>query len=371
MSEETGGTQRAPQTVDQRREAFVERFASSVIGAQEVLSIYIGDRLGLYQALADGSALAAPELADAAGIHERYAREWLEQQAVCNILEVEDAHAEPNSRLYRLPKGHDEVLLERDSLDYMAPLAQGLVGLAHTLPAVLEAYKTGGGVPFSQYGEDLRESMRINRAEYKNLLGSEWLPAIRDVDLRLQADPPARVADVGCGMGWSSIAIARAYPKVRVDGFDLDEESIAQAKANAEDERITDRVSFRVQDAADPRFSGRYDLAIAIDCIHDMSRPVEALRAMRSLVGEQGTAIVMDGRVSEVFVAPGEDIERSFYCMSILHCLPVGMAEQPSAATGAVMRPDTLRRYAREAGFSEVEILPIEHNLRGFYRLVS
>jgi len=371
MSEETEGAQHAPQTADQRRDAFVEHFASSVIGAQEVLSIYIGDRLGLYRALADGSALAAPDLADAAGIHERYAREWLEQQAVCGILDVEDAHAEPNSRRFRLPKGHDEVLLGRDSLDYLAPLAQGLVGLAHALPAVLEAFKTGGGVPFSQYGNDLRESMTVNRAEYVNLLGSEWLRAIRDVDLRLQADPPARVADVGCGMGWSSIAIARAYPKARVDGFDLDEESIAQAKANAEDERVADRVSFRVQDAADPRFSGRYDLAIAIDCIHDMSRPVEALRAMRSLVGQQGTAIVMDGRVGETFVAPGDDIERSFYCMSILHCLPVGMAERPSAATGALMRPDTLRRYAREAGFSEVEILPIEHDLRGFYRLVS
>jgi 2-polyprenyl-3-methyl-5-hydroxy-6-metoxy-1,4-benzoquinol methylase len=371
MSEETEGPQHAPQTADQRRDAFVERFAGSVVGAQEVLSIYIGDRLGLYQPLADGSALAAPELADAAGIHERYAREWLEQQAVCGILEVEDARAEPDSRRYRLPKGHDEVLLERDSLDYLAPLAQGLVGLAHALPAVLEAFKTGGGVPFSRYGKDLRESMRVNRAEYMNLLGSEWLPAIRDVDLRLQADPPAQVADVGCGMGWSSIAIARAYPKARVDGFDLDEESIAQAKANAEDEGVADRVSFRVQDAADPRFSGRYDLTIAIDCIHDMSRPVEALGAMRSLVGEHGTAIVMDGRVGEAFVAPGDDMERSFYCMSILHCLPVGMAEQPSAATGAVMRPDTLRRYAREAGFPEVEILPVEHDLRRFYRLVS
>ena len=107
MSEETEGAQRAPQTADQRRDAFVERFAGSVVGAQEVLSVYIGDRLGLYQALADGSALAPPELADAAGVHERYAREWLEQQAVCGILDVEDAHAEPNSRRYRLPEGHD------------------------------------------------------------------------------------------------------------------------------------------------------------------------------------------------------------------------------------------------------------------------
>ncbi len=115
MSEETEGAQHAPQMADQRRDAFVERFAGSVVGAQEVLSIYIGDRLGLYQALADGSALAAPELADAAGIHGRYAREWLEQQVVCGILDVEDAHAEPNSRRYRLPEGHDEVLLELEA----------------------------------------------------------------------------------------------------------------------------------------------------------------------------------------------------------------------------------------------------------------
>lgn len=371
MSEEMQRTQPAAQTADQRRDAFVERLGSSVLGAAEVLSIYIGDCMGLYQALADGTLQTAPELAEAAGIHERYAREWLEQQAVCGILEVEDAQVEPDFRRYRLPKGHDEVLLERDSLNYMAPLARGLVSTIYTLPAVIEAFKTGGGVPFAQYGKEGRETMLANRAEYLNLLGNEWLPAIPDVDVRLQADPPARVADVGCGMGWSSIAIARAYPKVLVDGFDLDEQSIAQAKANAETVGVADRVSFRVQDASDPLFSGRYDLAIAIDCIHDMSRPVEALRTMRSLVGEDGTALVLDAKVSESFVAPGDETERFCYLSSVLHCLPVGMAEQPSAATGGVMRPDTLRRYAREAGFYAVEILPIEHDFRRFYRLGS
>ena len=119
MSEEMQRTQPAAQTADQRRDAFVERLSSSVLGAAEMLSIYIGERMGLYQALADGAAATAPELADAAGIHERYAREWLEQQAVCAILEVEDAQAEPNLRRYRLPKGHDEVLLQRDSLNYI------------------------------------------------------------------------------------------------------------------------------------------------------------------------------------------------------------------------------------------------------------
>jgi 2-polyprenyl-3-methyl-5-hydroxy-6-metoxy-1,4-benzoquinol methylase len=209
-----------------------------------------------------------------------------------------------------------------------------------------------------------------NRAMFVNLMGSEWLPAVPDVHERLQANPPARVADIGCGTGWSSISIARAYPQVRVDGFDLDEDSIAEARANAEAERLADRVNFHLRDAADPELSGRYHLVIAIECIHDMSRPVEALRAMRSLVGEDGAVLVVDERVGETFAAPGDETERLMYGYSVLHCLPVGMADQPSAGTGTVMRPATLRRYATEAGFSEIEILPIENDMWRFYQLI-
>src|SRR5829696_2232663 len=222
-------------TPEQRREALVERVFGSAIGLMELLSIYVGERLGLYRALAEGGAATAPELAAATGTHERYTREWLEQQAVAGILEVESAGTEPEERRYLLPEGHDEVLLERDSLYYVAPLAQQMVGITRPLPAVLEAFRTGGGVPYPDYGEDLREGIAYaNRPMFVNLMGTEWLPAIPDVHERLQVDPPARVADVGCGTGWSSISIARAYPKVRVDGFDLDEDSIAEAKANAE-----------------------------------------------------------------------------------------------------------------------------------------
>src|ERR671917_503595 len=337
MSEEMAeGSARTP---EQRREALVERVFGSAIGLMELLSIYVGERLGLYRALADGGAATAPELAAATATNERYAREWLEQQAVAGILEVEDERAEPEARRFRLPEGHDEVLLERDSLYYVAPFAQQMVGLTRPLPAVLEAYRTGGGVPYPEYGEDMREGIAYgNRPMFVNLMGTEWLPAVPDVHERLQADPPARVADVGCGTGWSSISIARAYPKAQVDGFDLDEDSIAEAKATAEAEDLTDRVIFQVRDAADPELSGRYDLAIAIECIHDMGRPVEALRAMRSMVSNDGVVLV---------------------------------ADQPSAGTGTVMRPATLRRYATEAGFSGVEILPIENDLWRFYRLVS
>ena len=247
----------------------------------------------------------ASELADATGTHERYTREWLEQQAVAGILEVESADTEPEERRYLLPEGHDEVLLERDSLYFVAPFAQQMVSITRPLPAVLEAFRTGGGVPYPDYGEDMREGIAYgNRPMFVNLMGTEWLPAIPDIHERLQADPPARVADIGCGAGWSSISIARAYPKVRVDGFDLDEDSIAEAKANAEAEDLTDRVTFQVRDAADPELSGRYDLAIAIECIHDMGRPVEALRAMRFMVGKDGAVLVVDERVGEDFIGP-------------------------------------------------------------------
>jgi 2-polyprenyl-3-methyl-5-hydroxy-6-metoxy-1,4-benzoquinol methylase len=359
------------QTAEQRRDALVERIFESSIGMLEILSIYVGDRLSLYRALADGGEMTASELATVTGTHERYAREWLEQQAVAGILEVEDEQAEPEARRYRLPDGHAEVLLERDSLYYMTPLAQQLVGTARPLPTLLEAFRSGGGVPYAEYGADMREGIAYaNRAMFVNLMGSEWLPAVPDVHERLRADPPARVADIGCGTGWSSISIARAYPKAQVDGFDLDEESIAEARENAEAERLADRITFHLRDAADPELSGRYDLVIAIECIHDMSRPVEALRAMRSLVGEDGAVLVVDERVEETFAAPGDEIERLMYGYSVLHCLPVGMADQPSAGTGTVMRPATLRRYATEAGFSGVEILPIENDMWRFYRLM-
>lgn len=360
------------QIAEQQRDALVERLFGSAIGMMEILTVYLGDRLGLYRALADSGPATPAELADRTGTHERYAREWLEQQASAGILKVNDADADAEARRYSLPEAHAEALLDRDSLSYVTPLARQLVGVVRPLDALLKAFRTGGGVPYPEYGADMREGIAYaNRAMFVNLMGTEWLPAVPDVHERLRADPPARVADVGCGTGWSSISIARAYPKAQVDGFDLDKKSLAEARANAEAEGLADRISFRVSNATDPELSGRYDLAIAVECIHDMSRPVEALRAMRGLVGESGAVLVVDERVGESFAAPADEIERLYYGFSVLHCLPVGMAEQPSAGTGTVMRPATLRRYALEAGFSDVEILPIEHDLWRFYRLVA
>jgi 2-polyprenyl-3-methyl-5-hydroxy-6-metoxy-1,4-benzoquinol methylase len=355
-----------------QRDAFVDRLFKAALGMFDVVSVSLGDRLGLYRALADGDAATPPDLAARTGTHPRYVREWLEQQAVTGILVVDDPDADPDARRYALPPAHAEVLLDHESLAYFAPSARLLVASMRVLPAVETAFREGGGVPYAAYGADAHEAIADgNRPLFRHLLGQNWLPSIPDVHARLLAEPPARVADVGCGQGWSSLAIARAYPTARVDGFDLDGPSIERARQNADEAGLADRVRFEERDAADPMLAGNYDLAIAFECIHDMARPVDALRAMHGLVGENGAVVIVDERVAESFAAPGEDMDRLFYGISLLHCLPVGMAEQPSAGTGTVMRPAKLGEYATEAGFRGVEILPIENDFWRFYRLVS
>jgi 2-polyprenyl-3-methyl-5-hydroxy-6-metoxy-1,4-benzoquinol methylase len=356
-------------TATERRDAFAGRLFESAINTMEICCIYVGDRLGLYRALRAIGPATAAELAGAAKIDARYAREWLEQQAVAGVLETDGA-AHDGKRRYSLPAGHAEVLLDGDSLSWFAPVAQLVVSLTGQLPALLEAFRTGEGISWSAFGVDLREGQAgQNRPAFLTLLGTEWLPAIPDVHARLLADPPARVADVACGAGWSSIGIARAYPKVRVDGFDLDEASIALARANVAEAGLADRVTMAARGADDPALAGRYDLVTIFESLHDMSAPVDVLAQVRELQAPGGAVLVMDERVAETFTAPGDAVERVMYGFSVLCCLPCGLADKPSAATGTVMRPATLRRYALEAGYRDVEVLPIAHDLFRFYRL--
>ena len=357
-------------SIASQRDMFIERFLGFASGTFNMFSIYIGDRLGLYRALAEAGPSTSTELASRTNTHERYIREWLEQQTVAGILEVENGHHTSESRRFKLPPGHVEPLIDCNSLNYISPLAQLLAGAVRPLPEVLDVYRNGGGVPFDAYGTDLREGQAaINYPAFWHQLPDEWLPSMADVHARLQADPPARVADIGCGYGWSSIGMARGYSKIHVDGFDLDAPSIERAQENAERNRLAERVHFQVRDAGDPSLAGQYDLVTAFECVHDMSDPVGALKTMHRLAKAGGSVLIVDERVGTTFTPQGNDVEWMMYGWSILHCLPVGMVDQDSAGTGTVMRADTLRKYAEEAGFSMVEILPIEHFFFQFYRL--
>ncbi|HEX6587013.1 MAG TPA: class I SAM-dependent methyltransferase [Solirubrobacterales bacterium] len=347
------------------RDALVERLFEGVLGMTDVYTVYMGERLGIYEALADGKSSEA-EIAAATNTDRRYLREWLEQQAVSGLIEVDDASKPTDERRYRLPDGYAEVLVDRNHPAYMAAFARMMAGLARPMPRVIEAFHTGEGIPYADYDADFLEGQaEMNRVQFINFLASEWMPGLPDVHERLQSG--GRVADVACGTGWSTIALARAYPDAEVHGLDLDEESIQLARANAAAEGV--EIPFEVRDAADPGLAGRYDLVTCFEAVHDMPRPVESLRGMRSLLSDGGVVLIADERVAEEFTAPGDEVERVMYGFSLFHCLAVGLEQQPSAATGSAMRPDTLRQYAEGAGFAHFEILPIENDFWRFYRL--
>lgn len=354
------------------RDAFLNRLVQSCLGVFDIATMYLGERLGLYRSLADQGAATSAELAVRTATRERYVREWLEQQAVTGVLEVDDASADALSRRYALPAAHAEVLLDADSLNFMGSYLRQMMGTIHPIAELMTAFRQGGGVPYEAYGADCRDGIAAgNRVAFLNLLGTEWFPAIPALDARLKADPPARVADIGCGYGWSAISIARAYPKVHVDGFDLDPASIEAARQHARDAGLGDRVDFQVRDAAAASSPHQYDLVTAFETVHDMADPVRALAAMRTLAAHGGTVLVVDENVREEFAVDPGDLERLYYGFSVLHCLPAGMIGTQPAGTGTIMRPSTLRRYAQQAGFRDVEILPIAHDFWRFYRLVS
>lgn len=355
-------------TTETTTEDFATRLFAAVLGAQEVQAVYIGDRLGWYRALAEGGPMTSTELAERTATSERYAREWLEHQAVCGYLSVDRPDAAPTERRFRLSPPQAEVLADHDSLAFLTPVARFVAGVGAHLPALVEAYRTGGGVSWEQLGTDAREAQAdANRPLFLHQLGQELLPAVPEVHTRLDAG--ARVADVGCGAGWSSIGIALSYPLVTVDGFDLDEMSIEMARRHAAEAGVSDRVRFHATDAGTLTGVDPYDVVFAFECVHDLADPVGVLSAMRRLAGDRGTVIVVDERTEDRFVAPAGDVERLLYGYSLTCCLPDAMAQDPTAATGTVMRPETLRRYARRAGFADVDLLAVDHELFRFYRL--
>ena len=217
-------------TLDEQIEAFADQLFGAALGTAELTVAYFGRRLGLYAALRDAEATTAAEIADRAGVDARYAQEWLEHQAVAGVVTVHDPAADPHERRYALPEAHAMVLLDEEHPAYSGALADIPPILARTIDLVADAFRTGAGVPFAAYGlHDMQAG--FTRPMFANALAAEWLPAVPDVHARLQAGEALRIADFGCGEGWAGIYLAEAYPNVTVDGFDLDDTSIAAARA--------------------------------------------------------------------------------------------------------------------------------------------
>lgn len=353
-----------------RSELLAHRVFEATVGALELHAMYLGSKLGLYHALRDGNAVTYEQFAKRAGIAPRYAREWLEQQAVAGFVDVEEPQADAQRRRYLLAADQAAVLADPEHPAHVAPFAQLLAGIGKVLPRVAEAYRSGGGVAYRDYGEDFRHGQGgINRPAFVHDLPRSWLPALPDIHARLLRDPPALVAEVGSGQGWAAMGLARAYPLVRVHGFDLDPASVREAKQEAHRTGLDDRVSFEQRDAAALTGSGPYDLVLMLETLHDLPRPVESLAAIRTTLTREGAAFVADERVADDFTAPGDATERMMYGWSVLHCLPSQLVETTSVASGTVLRPRALEQMATTAGFGRVQVVDIDNPLFRFYLL--
>jgi SAM-dependent methyltransferase len=355
-------------TQPDRTDQLVERLFGATLGTLELYSVYLGTELGLYRTLRDRGPLTAGELANAAAIAERYAHEWLEQQAVAGLLTVAGHDAAPAERRYVLGADHARVLVDPDDSAHLAPFAHMVAGIGGVLPAVARAYRTGGGVPYAAYGQAFRHGQgHINRPAFTDDLPSAWLGAMPDVHERL-ADG-GRVADVGCGQGWSALAMANAFPSIHVDGFDVDPGSIQDARRHAAAAGLADRVRFLERDSAQIASADRYDLILLLETLHDLPPPVQTLQAARAALADAGAVLIADERVADSFAAPGDEVERMMYGWSVSHCLPTQLAEEPSAALGTVMRAGTVRELAADAGYRGVDVLPVDNDFFRLYRL--
>ena len=343
------------------------RLFTSMLATQEMLTVYLGVKLGLYAALSDCQAVTPHVLAQKLGLDVRYVREWLEQQAVAGLLDIDSLEGE---RTFWLSPEYREVLTESASpLSMVSLTALPLGGVAMALPDLLAAFGSGSGVPDDCFGDDWRNGHSgANRALFTNSLPIWIRQRLPDIARRLE-ETPARVADVCCGAGWAGIAIAQSFPRATTEAFDIDLGTVKIARRNVEEGGVGDRVRVRNHDVREPLPGGPFDLIMVLDSLHEISDPAAILASARASCRLDGVVLLVEARVAEEFTAPGDEIERFQYATSVLHCLPAGRRDQDVFPTGTVLRPNAVREIVAEAGFDECVEIPFPDRFHRAYRL--
>lgn len=319
----------------------------------------LGDRLGLFSALASGGPATSAQLAERTGLTERYLREWLLAMAAAGYVTYEGGDAPTDggrsaaSARYRLSPEQAEAFTNPDSPGYVAGAFQNLTAATRVLDRLTEAFRTGAGIAWHEQHEDMFEGTeRFFRPGYLANLTSSWIPSLTGSEKRL-ADG-ARVADVGCGFGASTIIMAKAYPNSTFEGVDYHQPSIDAARSRAAAAGVAERITFRVAGAAG--LSGSYDLITFFDCLHDMPDPAGALRAAAAATADGGSVMLVEPMSWDSVEECLNPLGKVLAAASTFVCLPSGLSAAPACALGNQAGPDRTCELARDAGFSEARI---------------
>jgi SAM-dependent methyltransferase len=307
--------------------------------------VVIGDQLGLYKEMDGAGPLTSARLAERTGTAERYVREWLNAQAAGGYVTYD-----PATRTYTLPPEHALALADESSPFFVCGAFQGMASLVRDEPKIREVFKSGAGVGWHEHSHDLFEGTeRFFRTGYNTHLIDSWIPALDGVEAKLRAG--ARVADVGCGLGASTILMAKAYPKAELIGFDYHAESIEAARGRARDAGVADRVRFEVAPASG--FTGTYDLVCMFDCLHDMGDPVGAARHVLGALEKDGTWLIVEPFANDNVEDNLNPVGRVYYGASTLVCTPASLSQEVGLGLGAQAGEARLRDVVTAGGFTK------------------
>lgn len=351
--------------------SIADRVVEMAVTSMESMSMTIGIRLGWWRTIAEAGeeGIDTTRLAKTCAVHPRYVREWLEAMGAGGWLVVthDAAPDAPDERRFALAPGVREVLVDPDDERYLAPLLRQVSAGQISMRTMERAFQTGDGIAWADHDPDMRIAQGdMNRAQLLRDL-PRWIgDQLPKAAAALESG--ALAADVGCGHGWASIGLARAYPDAIVHAYDVDEPSVAAARGHIEDAGHEDRITVYADSIASAE-ADTYTLVVLAEMLHDVPDPIELLTSCRRALAPGGVVFVADMRVAESYAAPADVVERLMYGFSLLVCLADSMTVRPSAATGTAMRPATLRAYASSAGFGDVRELPIEHDTWRFWAL--
>ena len=329
----------------QKLERFVFRAVDEVGAALNAALVVMGDKLGLYRALAGAGALTPAELAERTGTAERYVREWLNAQAAGGYVEYD-----PATGTYTLPPEQAVALTDESSPAYLPGFFQMAVGSVLDSPRITEVARSGDGFGWHEHVHDVHEGCeRFFRPGYNTNLIDGWLPALAGVVEKLERG--ARVADVGCGHGASTILMAQAFPQSAFVGSDYHAGSIETARERAQAAGLGDRVRFEAEPAAAHPGEG-YDLVTMFDCLHDMGDPVGAARKVRELLAADGTWMIVEPAAGDSVEDNLNPVGRAYYGFSTLLCTPASLSQDVGLALGAQAGEARIREVVEAAGFT-------------------